>query len=506
MTKLNELINKVEKDVQELKNYLNNYKNGLLIVSNNIQNYQELINCVESNVKVFIYDASQPFNTYINNLKEIVSCFPEKLLELVGWVFDSANDSNIKFATDYSIDLTNKHNVAQYQQLVDVINNLFKYSKSGRLDLISCNLAHDENYEHMIKVLEISTDFKYAYANGTVGNVLTSSWKLDIGGVDLLDTYFDKEQIEDLKVDIKLGSTLYNNIYSSVKLPPVSDYRIGNTTPTIMFGNDNITGFIIGYIYNNLGKNVNITTAYSNNVYTTTISNNSNSVNFKITCGSDNITKFDSDGNALALSNPTISISTGNYTLPTDFNTNILKIYNGYITACKSITGANNLQSIIYLNLLSVNFVQPSSNVINIIPTSYLNQTDLYTYSQLCTLYDYYGNLTGVDTDGNTINLFQLYANAFVYMINLNSTKISKNIYNDNILSTPTNYSIPLNTQIFKTYAIFNQAIITPSSCKYKNPFVISSSKIPFTFTFNFDSNTTLYAYNQLLYSLIATC
>ena len=87
-------------------------------------------------------------------------------------------------------------------------------SNTNRFDLISCDL-NSEPYVHMIKTLKFGTNFDYAYSNDPTGNVTNSNWILEVGNVDLLQTYFERDLIKNLKVKIVLGHLLkyYFNLF-----------------------------------------------------------------------------------------------------------------------------------------------------------------------------------------------------------------------------------------------------------------------------------------------------
>ena len=150
--------------------------NSLLIVSNNVKNYDQLIKCCKDNVKVIVYDQTKPFDEFKKDFNNIINESNQNwLLDNVGWVFDSFNQKSLKLSSDYVIDLTNKHNVEQYQQLIDFINAISKFVRSlnlkskPRFDLISCDFD-EEHYNHMIQILELSTIFDYVYSSKIIGN------------------------------------------------------------------------------------------------------------------------------------------------------------------------------------------------------------------------------------------------------------------------------------------------------------------------------------------------
>jgi len=227
-----DLVNQIEQQhitlgnlIVEFKNALIDFDNlsnpaGLLLVSGSIRKIDELIKCVKPNIRVFVYKSTWSLNMFKSKLAECLYGIESDQLSLVGWLFDN-NNQNLKLCSDYEIVLNDNHNVKQYQSLIDIINSISPYvdkSKTNRFDLISCNLE-SEPYAHMVKILELGTDFIYAYSNDLTGNVPNSDWVLEHLNIDLLDTYFDKSKIANLKVDIVFGTTsqLVNNAFLTTK-------------------------------------------------------------------------------------------------------------------------------------------------------------------------------------------------------------------------------------------------------------------------------------------------
>jgi hypothetical protein len=221
-------IDSIELQLNELKLQLLDLdkSNSLLIVSNNVKNYDQLINCCKDNVKVIVFDQTKPFDEFKNNV--INELNQNSSLDNVGWLFDSLNQKSLTLSSDYVIDLTNKHNVEQYQQLIDLINSISKFVKSSddkspnpmskpRFDLISCDLD-EEHYNHMVQILELCTDFDYAYSSKIIGNSESNiNWSLDMFNntkttatetVDLTENYFNADKLNKLESgSIMLGST-----------------------------------------------------------------------------------------------------------------------------------------------------------------------------------------------------------------------------------------------------------------------------------------------------------
>jgi len=230
-TNLIQSINNLDSQLDQLKLQLLDLDkpNSLLIVSNNFKNYDQLINCCKDNVNVIVFDQTKPFDKFKKDLNNIINESNQNWsLDNVGWVFDSLNQKSLKLSSDYVIDLTNKHNVKQYQQLIDFINGISKSVKSlnlvskPRFDLISCDLD-EEHYNHMIQILELSTNFDYAYSSKIIGNSESNiNWSLDMlnnttatESIDLTENYFNAEKLNNLESgSIILGHIMISEIIS----------------------------------------------------------------------------------------------------------------------------------------------------------------------------------------------------------------------------------------------------------------------------------------------------
>ena len=232
--RIGNLIDQIESHLGSLKKLLN--PTGLLIVSDSIKHINELLKCVNLDIKVFTYDSTWSLEEFTSKLEETLSEIKPKQLKLVGWVFDN-NTENIKVCSDYDIILKNSNDVKQFQPLLDIINEiLFKYidyedvdyvdyddvktntNIKKKFDLISCNL-NIQPYKRMIQILELFTEFKFRYSTNKTGNQeVDCDWILEEGnsdklGFNLLDynTYFDKTLVEKLKVnkvDFVLGKDI----------------------------------------------------------------------------------------------------------------------------------------------------------------------------------------------------------------------------------------------------------------------------------------------------------
>ena len=166
---------------------------GLIIISNLINNYKKLVECVMLDILVFIYDPTEPLSMFKSKLNKLLSTVELKSLEYVGWVFHGLNTNTFRIVSDYTIQLDDRHNVAQYQHLIDIINSVTQYSKVNRFDLISCCLFNNPTYKHFKNILMTGTDVTYGSSSNLTGSVSGADWILESNNFNLLGTYFKLE-------------------------------------------------------------------------------------------------------------------------------------------------------------------------------------------------------------------------------------------------------------------------------------------------------------------------
>lgn len=185
-------------------------KNSLIMISTDIQSHEQLKECVNDNVLVFLYNKSW---SYENFMAELTGCLEtakiqENSLELVGWVFHGFNvdkpDPDVKariifnLVADHNIILNDKSNLTQYQHLVDFILFVKKYMKTDRFDLISCCLLGNPYFTHVHQLLTMTTDLKFASSDDITGNTSLGDWILESDDVNLIGTYFKPDTNEKL--------------------------------------------------------------------------------------------------------------------------------------------------------------------------------------------------------------------------------------------------------------------------------------------------------------------
>jgi len=86
---------------------------------------------------------------------------------------------------------------------------LKKYMKTDRVDLISCCLLGNPYFEHIHKILTMTTDLKFATSDDLTGNIKGGDWILESDNINLLETYF-KLETNDILGNIEISFNNYS--------------------------------------------------------------------------------------------------------------------------------------------------------------------------------------------------------------------------------------------------------------------------------------------------------
>lgn len=174
---------------------------GFVMASDEIAHVDELLACVAPNVKVFRFSPKWSLPEFMTKLEASLKDVPVDSLEFAGWIFHGM-EGGFRILDTHLIDLTSKSNVTQWQHVIDTINLVAtrikpdpKYGKK-RFDLIACCLLGNPLYEHVYKLLTLTTDVDLASSDDLTGNVYGADWILESHNVNLIGTYF-REDTED---------------------------------------------------------------------------------------------------------------------------------------------------------------------------------------------------------------------------------------------------------------------------------------------------------------------
>ena len=186
-----------------------NLINGLFIIPDSVHNFNEIIECIEPNIKIFKYSNKESFQTFKSNLtnelqnirkkqlqnirnkvlelqniknKELQNIKNKELqniknnqLKLVGWIIDN-NGNELDICSDYKINLSEYTNIEQYQNILNIINLISEYVDTNIFDLKCCDYLGTESYNRMIKILKLGTKFTYTYPYDLTVHILNSQW------------------------------------------------------------------------------------------------------------------------------------------------------------------------------------------------------------------------------------------------------------------------------------------------------------------------------------------
>lgn len=166
----------------------------LLLISDEVDDGDDLARAAADDVAVLRFDpTTTDLDKLLGRIDAIMDGRPAESLALA--VHDQGA-GRFHLTGDHSVTLTN---LARSQELRDFFVSLGeRVEEDGRLDLLSCRLAGNEEGDFLratIEGLSSRTVAASTDATGTPGH--GGDWFLEAGGVDAGATYFDAEDLED---------------------------------------------------------------------------------------------------------------------------------------------------------------------------------------------------------------------------------------------------------------------------------------------------------------------
>ena len=195
IVKMHELIHLLEKGK----------KRGLLLAPRSIMNINKLVGCCSEDIVVFLYDTSWTFSEFMKQLHKTLGPLEMKSLEKIAWAFHG-NMIDFNIVSDFSLTMTERNNIGQWQHFVDIITTIRPYLRSEckRIDFMGCSLFNNPDFEILKVLLDYCSDLKCATSKNATGNVRGADWVLEDGKINLLNLYFKEDMIRQLDVDIEL--------------------------------------------------------------------------------------------------------------------------------------------------------------------------------------------------------------------------------------------------------------------------------------------------------------
>jgi len=169
---------------------------NLVIIDNNIQEYETIINALNSHTKYLLVDTS--VDTY-DTLKTKITNLNAPLIECIGIIqhnmggntyglFRNADAPQISTLANVSINDPNLDTWSNYSDFITYLKT--EYSITN-FDLMACALYSDLNWKYVIDTLETKTGVEIRASKDDTGSAeLGGNWFLETDSVNLKDVYF----------------------------------------------------------------------------------------------------------------------------------------------------------------------------------------------------------------------------------------------------------------------------------------------------------------------------
>ena len=172
------------------KNHQTFEPHGLLLADDRIDNLDEFESCLMDGIVLFRYSTNWSLVELHAHLSKALSKVSPSSLHLCGWMFHGMSDS-FTLATEAQIDLSDRHNVTQWQPVINMIKELdpFLHTNHRRIDLLGCSLTNNPDFETLVHLLQTANNLIVCTSDNMTGNAPGADWDLENGNIALLGTY-----------------------------------------------------------------------------------------------------------------------------------------------------------------------------------------------------------------------------------------------------------------------------------------------------------------------------
>jgi len=160
------------------------------------------LKCAKCGIIIFIYDYNWSLDKFNKKFTKFIKNKNIRLnsLEICGWIFHGPFNNKLFILNNLNIDLNVKIDFIQLQLFIDIIKIIKPYLLSDcRLDLFACNIGQNNYLIDLLNYIGKIINIQIAYSNNITGNINNSDWILEKYNINLLDIYFDKNMINELK-------------------------------------------------------------------------------------------------------------------------------------------------------------------------------------------------------------------------------------------------------------------------------------------------------------------
>ncbi|MHC4886053.1 MAG: DUF4347 domain-containing protein, partial [Planctomycetota bacterium] len=163
----------------------------VLAISSNAGDAEALAAAAMGNVMTVLFDAET--GTPESVLDQIQDALDGQQADSIAFATHSAGNGGFTLTHDAIVNENTLFGDARLTQFWEGIGALL--DDDGRIDLLACNLTDSVAGESLVADLEALTGHEVAASDDVTGNVHSGDWMLEMGNIDLLQTYFDGDAI-----------------------------------------------------------------------------------------------------------------------------------------------------------------------------------------------------------------------------------------------------------------------------------------------------------------------
>ncbi|OGV31857.1 MAG: hypothetical protein A2020_04030, partial [Lentisphaerae bacterium GWF2_45_14] len=167
---------------------------GVLIISSLIDDADTLAEAAKDNVIVVRYDAET--TTLDQLLEQINDSLDGRKASSIGIAAHDYGDAKFYLTGTETISLGSTLASESQREFWTEMGDML--AENGRIDLFACGLASSDTGLMLVSSLENISGINFAASTDATGNLSAGGdWTLETDDVDLADTYFDKDRLDD---------------------------------------------------------------------------------------------------------------------------------------------------------------------------------------------------------------------------------------------------------------------------------------------------------------------
>lgn len=160
---------------------------SLLLINDNLANYQQLVNSAADGVAVLVYDGeSDSLQDILDNIR---AAFAGETFESIALAAHGEQAGAFTLTSDVLVDAESLSSEAGQQEFFSALGDLL--TTDGRLDVLSCFGAAGDAGLNLIAQLEQITGHDAAGSYDQTGSTTGADWILEHRGIDVASVYFN---------------------------------------------------------------------------------------------------------------------------------------------------------------------------------------------------------------------------------------------------------------------------------------------------------------------------